>query len=361
MQKQSKRSTILVAPLNWGLGHTTRCIPIIRCLLKRKVNVLLASDGAALQLLQKEFPQLPSFPLPGYNVRYPYESMTLNMLLQLPKIQRAINQEYKVIQKLVATHHIQIIISDNRFGCYSPKAYTVFMTHQLNIMAPFSFTKKFIAVWNKKTIERFDLCWVPDFEKAPGLAGRLSHPSPISSVRYIGPLSRIDATVIEKKYEAIAVLSGPEPQRSKLEKLILQQAAHLPYRFLIVRGKMEDQNDAQANDNITVIGHLTGDDLAKAIASADVVIARSGYTTIMDLVALQKKAILIPTPGQPEQIYLANLFHKQKVFYQQPQNNLDLGKAMKEVSKYNASDSFKEKLLLEIAVDELLRKVTLCG
>ena len=353
MQKQSDTPTILVAPLNWGLGHATRCIPIIKCFLKKKVRVLLAADGAALQLLQKEFPKLPSFKLPGYNVRYPYENMTINMLLQIPKIWRAINQEHKVIQELVAAHNIQVVLSDNRFGCYSSGAYNVIMTHQLNIMAPFSFAEKIIAVWNKKMLSKFDLCWVPDFEKAPGLAGALSHPSPLTSVQYIGPLSRMEAKNIEKKYDAIVLLSGPEPQRSRLEKLILQQAAHLPYQFLIVRGKMMDQGEKQRN-NIRVVGHMTSSDLALAIASAGVVIARSGYTTIMDLVALGKSAILIPTPGQTEQLYLADFFHGQKVFYQQRQKELNLGKAMKEVFSFNADSYNVQKSSLAFAVDELL-------
>ncbi|MFK7807674.1 MAG: glycosyltransferase [Saprospiraceae bacterium] len=303
-----------MAVLNWGLGHATRCIPIVKCLLQEDVNVLLASDGAALELLKKEFPELSSFSLPSYNVRYPFDSMVVNVLLQLPKIVLAIQQERKAIQRLVTEQDVQILISDNRFGCYTPKTYNVFMTHQLNIMAPFSLAEKVIAFWNKKILSRFDLCWVPDFEKAPGLSGDLSHPSPVASVKYIGPLSRMEAIKVKKKYDAIVILSGPEPQRTRLEKLILQQAKNLPYRFLVVRGKMMDRQPLFQKENIDIVGHLLANDLAKAIASAEVVIARSGYTTIMDLYALQKKAILVPTPGQTEQEYLGRLLSERGWF-----------------------------------------------
>lgn len=354
MQKQSNSPTVLIAPLNWGLGHATRCVPIINCLLRKKIPVLIASDGAALDLLKKEFPQITTFSLPGYNVEYPYDNMAVNMLLQFTKIQRAISKEHKVISKLVTIHNIDIIISDNRFGCYSAQTYNVFMTHQLNIMAPFAFAEKVIAWWNKKMLNRFDLCWVPDFENAPGLAGKLSHPSPITSVRYLGPLSRMQRLKLEKRYDAIAVLSGPEPQRTKLERLILQQAVDLPYNFLLVRGKITDQSKLRIEGNVSIIDHLKGEELAVAIAASEIVIARSGYTTIMDLIALEKKAILIPTPGQTEQVYLGELFSEQNRFLVQQQINLDLEKALDEVKSLAFPSGLGKANDLDIAVKELL-------
>ncbi|MFT4664494.1 MAG: hypothetical protein ACI8YQ_001181 [Polaribacter sp.] len=331
MPQQLNTKTVLVAPLNWGLGHATRCIPIINCLLKKEVEVIIASDGAALDLLKKEFPLLPAFPLPAYDVRYPYNNMTVNILLQLPKIARAIRKEYDAIQNLVATQDIQIIISDNRFGCFSPSTYNVFMTHQLNIMAPFPFAEKIIAWWNKRMLQRFDLCWVPDFEEAPGLAGQLSHPSPIKSVQYIGPLSRMKVLDLEKKYDAIAVLSGPEPQRTRLEKLILEQALQLPYRILLVRGLVEDESALRHEGTVSIVGHLTSSELEVAIAKSAVMIARSGYTTVMDLVALGKRAILVPTPGQTEQEYLGRLFGETGQFVVEAQENLTLKTGLKKV------------------------------
>jgi len=321
------RLTVLVAPLNWGLGHATRCIPIIKYLLTKNVEVLIASDGAALDLLKEEFPSISAFPLPAYGVRYPYNNMTVNMLLQGPKILQAIKREHTVTQNLVATQDIQIIISDNRFGCYSSKTYNVFMTHQINIMAPNIFTENIISWWNKRMLKRFDLCWVPDFEEAPGLAGKLSHPGSLNSVRYIGPLSRMNNLDLDLEYDVIVVLSGPEPQRSKLEELILQQAVLLPYQFLLVRGVMTDESKNQKG-NVTTFGHMKATELERAFAASKVAIARSGYTTVMDLVAMGKRAILIPTPGQTEQIYLGELYRETKRFIVRAQENLDLVEAL---------------------------------
>ncbi len=355
MPQQLNKKTVLVAPLNWGLGHATRCIPIINCLLEKEVEVLIASDGAALDLLKKEFPSLPAFPLPAYDVRYTYNNMTVNMLLQFPKIRRAIKQEYQVIQNLVATQDIQIIISDNRFGCYAPSTYNVFMTHQLNIMAPFAFAEKAIAWWNKKSLQRFDLCWVPDFEEAPGLAGRLSHPSPVERVQYIGPLSRMKKLTVEKKYDAVTILSGPEPQRTRLEELILEQSSKLSYQILLVRGLLKDKSALRQEGNVSIVGHLTSEALEMAIAESAVVIARSGYTTVMDLVALGERGILVPTPGQTEQEYLGELYGEVGRFVVKTQDGLNLESNLKDALLLKINEKQQRIPSLSKYVDKLLQ------
>jgi UDP:flavonoid glycosyltransferase YjiC (YdhE family) len=171
--KHSKR--ILIAPLNWGLGHATRCIPIINELLHQNCEVLLASDGRALNLLKKEFPTLPHFKLPSYDIHYPTKSMILNLAYQGPKIIQTIWQEKKVIEKLIETEQIDIILSDNRFVFYSKKIKSIFITHQINIKTPISFFDQFIAIINHYLIKKFDECWIPDFENNPNLAGSLAH------------------------------------------------------------------------------------------------------------------------------------------------------------------------------------------
>ncbi len=296
---------------------------------------MIASDGAALQLLQEEFPTLPAFPLPAYGVRYPFGNMTVNMLLQMPKIRRAIHLEQKALQAIVETHKVDVVISDSRFGCYSPQTYNVLLTHQLNIKAPLSFAEKAIAYWNKKMLNRFDRCWIPDFAEAPGLSGDLSHPSPVEHVDYVGPLSRmvpvVDPTL---KRDLAVVLSGPEPQRSHLEKLVLQQIAQLPLKTTLVKGVVGHKPDMEVRGSLSILNYLTSEVLAKVLTNCDLVVARSGYTTIMDLVALRKQAVLVPTPGQTEQLYLADLMHRQRRFYCQQQETFELKKALLEAPNH---------------------------
>jgi UDP:flavonoid glycosyltransferase YjiC (YdhE family) len=321
--RQPKR--ILVAPLNWGLGHATRCIPIIWELQNLGAEVFLASDGRALQLLKKEFPDLPALELPGYGVQYDSKNMTLNMGRETPKILRAIFGENKKTQKFIEKYQLDGVISDNRLGCFSKNVPTVFLTHQINLIVPGKTLQWFSRRLNYFFIKKYDECWVPDIGEEPNLSGLLSHNTPLHhKVKFIGALSRMRHFEREKKQDIIAVLSGPEPQRTKLEKAFINQAKKLPYRCLVVQGKPEENSHFFIGKNIEVVAYLTSDNLNKAILGSDVYVGRSGYSSVMDLAKLGKPALFIPTPGQTEQEYLAEQFAKSHIFHSQKQEEFDL-------------------------------------
>lgn len=338
---------ILVCILNWGLGHATRCIPILQELQRQGAEVSLASDGRALQLLEKEFPALPIYSLPAYDISYRTGNMFLNIAPQLPKIYKAIRAENIEIKRLVKEQKFDIILSDNRFGCYHSEVKSVFMTHQLRIKMPFLFLEKIIESLNKYWIKKFDTCWVPDTENELNLSGDLSHNIKGIKVSYLGWLSRMHPLnpPIDIKYDALILLSGPEPQRTYLETLLLQQALELDERILVIQGKTEKTSHQFLNEKIEIISYLTTQDLNQAMAASKVIISRSGYSTLMDLAALGKKAILIPTPGQTEQEYLASIFYKKKIFYTASQKNFDLKKALSEVNNFSGIEIKKEERL----------------
>lgn len=315
---------ILVAPLNWGLGHATRCIPIIKELSDQGASVFLASDGRALDLLRKEFPGLPVFKLPEYGIAYTSKSIILNVLMVLPKLVWAVFKEHKIVREITTEHHIDGIISDNRLGCFSKKIPSIFITHQINLIIPSAILQWFSRQLNYFFIRKYDECWVPDVPNSPNLSGILSHGTPIKAVTYIGALSRLERRQMDKKFDVIVVLSGPEPQRTNLEKAVLEQAGLLPYQFMIVQGKTETNEQFMVGKNIQVKSSLTSAALNKAILSSDLYIGRTGYSSIMDLAKLNKPALLIPTPGQTEQEYLGHLFSKNGVFHIQSQDELNL-------------------------------------
>lgn len=318
---------ILVAPLNWGLGHVTRCIPLIRTLRNMGADLLLASDGGALRLLKAEFPDLPAFDLPSYRIRYESANMVRNIAWQLPRILYAIRSEQWATERLVSEHRIDGIISDNRYGCFSRKAGSVILSHQLYLRVPNRLLQWSANRVLRQALARFDAVWVPDLPAAPGLSGELSHgPEPAHpNVRYIGPLSRFQqAGSRDKEYDVAVVLSGPEPQRTYLEQRLLEQAMLLPQKFIFVRGKTRAKAHYYAADNVEVVSYLTSDELNDVLLASDTIICRSGYSSIMDLVALGKKALLIPTPGQTEQEYLAGFLAAQNAFTVQKQEAIDL-------------------------------------
>ena len=339
--KTKKR--ILIAPLDWGIGHATRCIPIIKALQNLDYDVIIAADGRPMHLLNTEFTKLEIIRFSGYNIKYPtYFPMSISMLLQVPKIMWKIKKENKVINEIIRDYQIDGIISDNRFGLYTKKVPCVFITHQLAIQSPY-FAKD-IQNFNYKYINRFDACWVMD-DKVNNLAGNLSKPEITpNNATYIGPQSRFKYQKTKKKYDFLAIVSGPEPQRTVLEKGLTKALKDRKEKSLIILGKPELNNTKEIG-NLTIKSHLNAKDLNSVILSSELIICRPGYSTVMDLSKLMKKAFFIPTPGQTEQEYLAAIFKNKKICYYQTQNEFDFEKAIDESKKYSGFvESKKESM-----------------
>ena len=226
---------ILIAPLNWGLGHATRCIPIINGLIDNGFELVIASDGVALELLKKEFPNIVSLELPSYNIEYAEKGKNFKwkMIAQIPKIISTIQKEQKLVGELVNTHHFDGIISDNRLGIYSKKVPSVFITHQLNVLT--GSTSWLTTKLHKSYIQKFNECWVPDIENSPNLSGKLGHPTEsIKNVKYIGPLSRLRKKPKPILYDLMVLLSGPEPQRTILEEKIISELENYTKKVVFV-------------------------------------------------------------------------------------------------------------------------------
>lgn len=325
---------ILITPLNWGLGHASRCIPIIRNLEKLGAEVLIASDGVALDLLKKEFPKNTFFEIPGYNVNYEGKNFGWAMLRQSSKILTAIAKEHKAIKKIVEENSIDAVISDNRFGCYSKSVPSVFISHQLNLIAPAKIMEKPANMMNRFLMDNFQKIWIPDLKGEENLAGKLSHGHNLEA-EYLGVLSRMEKFKVEKEYDVAVVLSGPEPTRSEFELEIFRQALSLEHKnFIVVRGMPERWEYYTMKPHLEVVSFMTSKMLNETMLAADLIIARSGYSTVMDLWKLQKPALLIPTPGQTEQEYLADELSKKKLFLTQSQEGLNIKEALEEIGDY---------------------------
>lgn len=320
---------ILVAALNWGLGHASRCIPLIRHLIEQGVKVELASDGDAYRLLSEEFPDLPLHILPSYRIRYKTSNMIRNMASQLPRMLYAIRSEQWAVEQLVKSRGITAIISDNRYGCFSAGARNIVLTHQLHLKIPQAALQWVANRLLRFALSKFDEIWVPDAEGENNLAGELAHP-PFETppVRYLGPITRMIPRESPVLYDVAVVLSGPEPQRGILEQKLLEQAMSLPYRFYFVQGKPKRKRHEFVADHIEMVSHLASDELNELISRARWIVCRAGYSSVMDLAALQKKALFVPTPGQTEQEYLADRLSQFGYFATQSQADLQLEKGL---------------------------------
>ena len=304
--KNKTSKNILVAPLNWGLGHATRCIPIIKELLLHGFQPILASDGIALSLLQKEFPELKTLELPSYHIEYAKNGSNFKwkLLKNSPAMIKAILEEKKIVKKWVKKYDLQGIISDNRLGVFSKKVPSVFITHQFNVMT--GNTTWITSKMHQFIIKKYAECWVPDVAETPNLSGKLGHLKEGHEViKYIGPISRFEKKDLPKKFDLMVLLSGPEPQRTLLENILKLQLQSYKGKLLFVRGKVESDQKMEEKGNITCYNYMTSEQLETAINESELILSRSGYTTIMDLAKLGKKAFFIPTPGQYEQLYLS--------------------------------------------------------
>ncbi|MBK9758416.1 MAG: glycosyltransferase [Flavobacteriales bacterium] len=348
---------ILVAPLDWGLGHSTRDIPIIRRLLELDARPVIGADKGPLALLRDAFPELPFVRIPGVDVRYAKgSSQAWAMAVQFPAMLRSLREEHHLFVNLRRQQQLDAVISDQRFGLRAEGLPSVLITHQVFPFTPLA--QGLMRRINARSIQRFDRCWIPDDAVAPGLAGDLSHGQHMPrNSRYIGPVSRMDparALPTAEKYRIVCVISGPEPQRTLLENELMRQLPSIEGKHLLVIGKPEPAMD-QTVGNVRRLSHLGGDALTGALLQAELIVSRTGYTTLMDLAHIARSALVIPTPGQEEQEYLGELHTRSGRFFVQDQEALNLvaGLGMTSALEAQSHRQVADHTLLEQALQDL--------
>lgn len=326
----TKLKKILIAPLDWGLGHTTRCIPIIRYLQSRQHHITFAGNAFQRRFIEQTFPNIETIHIEGYNITYSRTAIGFlpALLRQGPKILKTIAREHRWLAQMQEEHQFDLIISDNRYGLYHAATPSYVLTHQLEIQTGLGgFINSLVRKAHYRMLQKFTGCWVVDNEGADNLSGALAHPRALpANATYIGLLSQFD-DVEAQKGEAqyiLILLSGPEPQRTILSKLLWEQALASKSKVVFVEGKENAQPHSIVPPHIAYHKRVGSQMLRDLIEHAAMVICRSGYSTIMDLVYLHKKAIIIPTPGQTEQEYLGRHLSNRQYFFCIPQKDAGL-------------------------------------
>ena len=318
------QKTILYAVLNWGLGHATRSIPIIQHLLERKYRVVIVSDGDALHLLQNEFKSIACIQTASYRAEYSQtgKNFKLHLAKQIPKFIHVINKEHQECLRLCEKYQVDYVISDNRYGFYHPQLPSALISHQLHL--PYEENKwlEKIVNWRyQKYLQGFKELWVPDLSPPNSLSGKMSALG-WNHVQYLGIDSRLNKQERDITYQSLSVISGPEPQRSMLEEKLLKLLPKLPGKHCLIRGR-QNLAPIEAGD-IEIIDLADKEKLEEKINASEFVVCRSGYTSLLDLIKLKKRAILIPTPGQIEQENLAKTMKEKGWFTVEQQDHLTL-------------------------------------
>ncbi len=360
----SNSKTILIAPLDWGLGHATRCMPLIDLLIKKGHRVIIAGNGDSYYLLKEQYPELTFYELPGYNISYAVgKNASVHALLQTPKILKTIKQENKSVAEILQKEKVDLIISDNRYGVRNEKVKSIFICHQIALQAPnrMRFMNPVFLKLHLRQIHKFDALWIPDETGSNNLSGKLSHGISFKIPHtFIGIQSRFSnfkkttSFIDTTEFDILIVLSGPEPQRTFLETELKKKFKGRTESVLLVKGKTENHTTTQ-DDNITVISYLNTNDLFTALQKAQTIICRSGYSTIMDLAVLGKKAILIPAVGQTEQEFLAETLAQKGFAVECRQDKLDIDAALEKLKTINGFSAFKTSTeKLEVELDKYL-------
>lgn len=354
--------SVLLSPLNWGLGHAMRDIPVIKTLLDHDHDVSIAACGNALAALQREFPscrfiEFEDYPLPYSSGRF----FLPKLLLSLPVMLDAIARERKDTGQILSRDHYDLIISDNRLGVYSPHVPSLFITHQLHFHLPPALwpLELFASGLNRFHHSKFDRIIVPDNPPGPlSLAGKLSRPdSDItrSRVCFAGILTSIPRQEISRDLDYLVLISGPEPQRTRLEEILLPMVRELDGRSVILLGSPQRTCGITGTADCSIRTYVTNEEKAELMNRAKFVICRSGYSTMMELAELGKKAgLLIPTPGQTEQEYLSWYYAQNGWFFSQSQYRLDLSGDISTARKYTG---FAEMPATEANVRKLYENV----
>lgn len=355
--KTGKR--ILYAVLNWGYGHTVHSFPIIDHLNKHH-EVILAADGKARILLQRRFPQNLCIPLKDARINYSQKKalMPVYLAIQAVKMLLGMGREHRITNNLVKNMKIDRIISDNRYGVWNKHIPSYLITHQLRFRMPFRKLEGLSLFFNRLIFKGFSAVWVidsPDINL--NLSGDLSHNNPLSAhpkVRFMGLWSDLTPEKTTEDIDLLAILSGPEPQRTLFETILIDQISRLSGNFVLVRGT--EKPEIKTMESFKIFGLANRTTINNLIARSRMVICRSGYTSTMDLVLMGKKAIMVPTPGQSEQEYQAELYHKRGWFYAVPQDMLNLPDDIKKAGKYsppNMNAWFNRTELLDNIINKI--------
>ena len=345
---------VLLVPLNWGLGHASRLIPIISALKKSGAHVVIGGSPAHLSLIRKDFGFVDTVKMPYLNIRLTGKrNQIFSIVWQIPAFIVYINREHWALKRIIRENNIDVVISDNCYGLWTRHAYSIFITHQLKIKIPrrIKFLEKSVNKISHWFIAKFDECWVPDLLEDGGIAGELSHEKIVMpKVKYLGILSRFINVPSEIEHDnepgkkkLLIIISGPENQRTIFENKIKTELDKLGHEviFTVIRGLPGTVIEALPKG---WKNHLPAKQMAEVIMCSDYIVCHSGYSSIMDLIALGRTAILVPTPGQPEQEYLAEYLTSKGLFHSQEQEGLDLKEGIRilEINKERSEDLIRK-------------------
>lgn len=319
---------ILFSPLNWGLGHVTRCIGLIKQLQKQGNQFFIACDEQQQAIFENYLEQCVYIRHAGYPFTFKGKGkFATDLILSRKQLLARFAKEQTEIDSFIESHHIEFIIADHRYGFFSKKVFSVFLTHQIQL--PISKLLFPIQWIHRQLMRNFNEIWCLDDENN-SLAGKLSQKIPEIPIEYIGWFSRFEhLETLEPTFDAVFMVSGPTPYNTQFLHDVLEFCEKNQGQFACITPHFDYRTRIPENLKLVVASDWKAEDLLVHLSKF--VVSRTGYSTLMDLKMTNKKAVLIPTPGQAEQLYLAKLHQHHPDW-----KILEVGKKW-ELSDFNAS------------------------
>lgn len=301
---------ILLSPLDWGLGHAARCVPLIRDFLSKGKSVTVFASPLLNHYLRSRFPQIKYIDDSTEPISYGLKGFDFFELVHVARLMKSRSKtERKLCEELCLQGQFDLVVSDNRYGFYSDNVKSVLVTHQLLPVPPrlLKIGMPLLQRFLNKTFLRFAEVWVPDLAKPPGLAGVLSHPKTVlSNVKYIGLLSRFSGkkctSETRKAGSILVITSGPAEHRLQMADLFSAELSDRGHRILIAGIRFQT-----THSDVSCYESPSDEELFCLMAESEIIVTHSGYSSVMDLFTIGRSAVLIPTYGQTEQEYLAEI------------------------------------------------------
>ncbi len=353
---------IIYGICSWGLGHATRSLPVMRKLIEEGNNLTVISHGNSLKFLKRElgdggirYFDVKDYPIPIAETRGAFIAKSF---LYWPKFMSRMHRGLEFVTKLLEKEKIDVIISDGRYDIYSRRIPSFLINHQVRVLNPLNLrTLEFGSeIYNLFFLnDRFIKFLVPDYEN-DDLSGKLSHNLKLikrEKIAYVGVLSDFRKRDLKKDIDYLISITGPEPQRSILENILMKQIGNMDGKIVITLGR-PDKEVFRKEENIEVYNIVNKEKREEFLNRAKMVISRSGYSTIMDLAVIKTKALLIPTPGQVEQEYLAKYHMEKGTFYSVDQDRINLPEDVKKARRYGG---VRRECNVEKSVENVIEEI----
>lgn len=302
---ETKSQRILFSPLNWGFGHVSRSIELIRHLVQNHNKIFVCCNEIQAAIYTQYFfsEEIEIIRFDGYPFSFKAgESFALSLIKSSLSIVQFMKKERKQVEELCKELSIDLVLSDHRYGFKTDKVKSVFITHQLQLPV-----NKIQVIGNRihqRLIRKFDEIWIVDEKERP-LAGYLSKATDriLNSTFHIGHLSRFSYDCNEEKKNIInylLIVSGP---KEHWQELIQQYEKQFSKEEVLVLMPFKQDLNLPIKWKIHIATNWVESD--RLIIGAENILGYCGYSTLMDLKTLNKSAkFLIPCKGQLEQEYL---------------------------------------------------------